>query len=709
MANILLIEPEYHCKYPPLGLMKIAYYHKEIRKDFVWFSKGKVPAYVSDKVKERLYKSKYYIDKYGNNLKDFIKSVDNIILQKKWDRVYVSTLFTYEWKITIDTIEYVKTLVADKSNVYSGGILATLMAEEFEKTTGIKPVKGQLFDSLLIGYDDGVNIDTLTPDYSILDNIEYIYPSNNAYFAYATRGCGMNCEFCAVKTLEPEYMSYISIKDQINEIKEKYGEKKDLLLMDNNVLKSKDFNKIIDEIIELGFGRGATYINPATGKKNNRYVDFNQGLDALLFNEEKVKLLSKIALRPARIAFDHIADEKNYLKALNLAVKYDITHLSNYLLYNADEFVCKGIKYEADKPEDLYNRLRINVDYQDMINKRRQKEKKERIHIFSFPMRYIPLDAKERRYVSEKYWNMKYLRAIQIILIPTQGKGVSSKSFFEAAFGKNVDEYMMVLLMPEDYIATRGKPEKISRISEDERLKKKEEFEIWEGLRKEWIKLYNNLTKEQKIKFKEIISKNEFTTEIVKSIDYKEIRKIFIHYFSEFRIITVLEELEVQMEDELMEEIICYITSECKLMMKHLAKYIIKFKLNSTQIKSFFRFFGQDAVNELIDIWAHDNYENERVIELLGYTTSAYVNPYYLTLIKWCSKLNLLTVSECNRLIMALKQNNKSTINELLADKYDKIFETLTSNYSSIIDKKQLDSLLLEVKNKLVYQLSLFN
>ena len=55
---------------------------------------------------------------------------------------------------------------------------------------------------------------------------------------------------------------------------------------------------------------------------------------------------------------------------------------------------------------------------------------------------------------------MKYLRAIQRILIPTQGKGVSSKSFFEAAFGRNVDEYMMVLLMPEDYIATRGQTRK---------------------------------------------------------------------------------------------------------------------------------------------------------------------------------------------------------------------------------------------------------
>jgi radical SAM superfamily enzyme YgiQ (UPF0313 family) len=56
----------------------------------------------------------------------------------------------------------------------------------------------------------------------------------NAYFMYSTRGCGMNCGFCAVKTLEPTYIPFISIKDQIRKIDATCNSpKKDLLLMDN--------------------------------------------------------------------------------------------------------------------------------------------------------------------------------------------------------------------------------------------------------------------------------------------------------------------------------------------------------------------------------------------------------------------------------------------------------------------------------------------
>ena len=35
------------------------------------------------------------------------------------------------------------------------------------------------------------------------------------------------------------------------------GQKKDLILMDNNVVASPRLNEIIDEIIDLGFQRGA--------------------------------------------------------------------------------------------------------------------------------------------------------------------------------------------------------------------------------------------------------------------------------------------------------------------------------------------------------------------------------------------------------------------------------------------------------------------
>ena len=79
--------------------------------------------------------------------------------------------------------------------------------------------------------------------------------------------------------------------------------------MDNNVLRSPYFDEIIDEIKALGFQKGATYINPRTGKTVQRFVDFNQGLDPFLLTPHKAECLGELALRPARIAFDHIEDQ----------------------------------------------------------------------------------------------------------------------------------------------------------------------------------------------------------------------------------------------------------------------------------------------------------------------------------------------------------------------------------------------------------------
>lgn len=196
--NILLFEPDYESTYPPLGLMKLAYYHKEHRGDFVWLAKGKLPKGVSEKVMGQLETSKYYAARY--ELEDFAAHAEDVIQNRRWDRVYVTSLFTYEWTKTVAAIEYAKTLVDDVSQVFVGGILATLMPEELEAATGIKPMTGLLTDSAALGFADHVNIDMLTPDYSILDLIEHHYPMSEHYIIRATRGCGMKCSFCAVQT-----------------------------------------------------------------------------------------------------------------------------------------------------------------------------------------------------------------------------------------------------------------------------------------------------------------------------------------------------------------------------------------------------------------------------------------------------------------------------------------------------------------------------
>ena len=229
--------------------------------------------------------------------------------------------------------------------------------------------------------------------------------------------------------IEPIYLDYIPLKKQIKIINEKYGIKKDLLLLDNNVLASSKFNRIIEEIKEVGFCKGA--------KLNNkfRYVDFNQGVDLRLLTKEKMKRLAEISIRPLRIAFDHIKLKDKYIEKIEWADEFGLMRLSNYIMYN----------YE-DTPEDFYERLKINVELNERLGTK----------IFSFPMKYIPVTNKDRKFKGE-HWNPRYLRSIQCILNATHGVVGPKRKFFEAAFGRNLKEFKKLLLMPDDYIIYREK------------------------------------------------------------------------------------------------------------------------------------------------------------------------------------------------------------------------------------------------------------
>lgn len=450
MKSILLLEPDYKNKYPPLGLMKIATYHK-LRGDRVRFYKG-----------------------------DF-KGFDFTL---EWDRIYISTLFTFQWRKIIKTIEQAKKIVKNINNIYIGGVAATLLADEIEKATGIKPVKGLLNKKGKIGCSDDNIIDELPLDYQILEQIDYKYPVNNSYFAYCTRGCKNNCEFCAVNTIEPEFVDYVSLPKQINSIISSAGEKKNLLLLDNNVLASACFSKIIDDIKACGFHRGAKFEN------KKRYVDFNQGLDARFLTPEKAKLLGSIAIKPARIAFDDIKLEKIYKKAIYLCANNNIEHLSNYVLFNY-----------KDTPEDFYKRLQINVKLNEELGTK----------IYSFPMKFIPLKSADRRFIG-KHWTQKLLRGVHAILNATHGVVGPKKSFFEKAFGETYKDFFEIALMPEDYIIYRQKHEE-------------EKTKIWKMQ-------YKGLSGSQKNEFYQIVKNNLFTKEILHQTLDSQIKRLLEHYIN---------------------------------------------------------------------------------------------------------------------------------------------------------------------------------
>lgn len=417
--KILLLEPGYKNKYPPLGLMKIAQYHGRYGK--------------KDQV-------------------TFVKGIDPALRKSSWDRIYITTLFSFEYPKIAETIEFALDLVQGQSQrVFVGGIAASLMHERFLSETrwrGIRFIRGLLDQSpataLQLSEEDGDfyagdtssgPIEDLVPDYSILDQIDYKYPIRDAYFAYASRGCIRKCHFCGVPKLEGAQRDATPLTEFVRNVDAMYGPKRDLMLMDNNVVASTRFKEIIAEIRDLGFERGAKLRRPNERVASLRRVDFNQGVDARILCRDKMYLreLSSISLSPLRIAFDHLGLKGPYETAIRYAHEFGMNDLSNYMLYNFH-----------DSPADLFERMYLNVRLNEELS----------IRIYSFPMRYQPTDLPNRSHVGGK-WNRYYLRSVQLVLQATHGVVSGEPEFYKAAFGANHQEFEDILSRPHHMIFNR--------------------------------------------------------------------------------------------------------------------------------------------------------------------------------------------------------------------------------------------------------------
>lgn len=195
MKRILLVEPnkgrKYHTQYPPLGLLKLAAYHKR-RKDEVRFVQG------------------------------FCRDGFNP------DIIYITSLFTYAYEPVHDVICYYSRQY-QKTRIVVGGIYATSCPEHLEEA----------FQNRIEVYRGIVSeVEDILPDYSLI-------PEWKASILFSSRGCIRKCSFCSVPFLEPKFEAKKSIRHLIHPNHNK------VIFWDNNILASPYWKDIFHELEEL--------------------------------------------------------------------------------------------------------------------------------------------------------------------------------------------------------------------------------------------------------------------------------------------------------------------------------------------------------------------------------------------------------------------------------------------------------------------------
>lgn len=603
--QILLVEPNYSNKYPPMGLMKLSTYYKNCG-DHVTFFKGNLKDLVlndtyemliaqlyanDDSVFWELYKPQIceYLKKGtieslddvpGHDTNPIIKDLFRYYRQffyrkdyfkpqfRKYDRVGVTTLFTFYWDITIDTINFVKQLCKTPDGVMVGGVMATILADRVEAATGIKPHQGTLDIPGQLDPDNDMVIDTLPLDYSILEEIDYQYPASNAYYAYMTRGCVNKCKFCAVPKLEPVYKEYLPVSEQVRIAEARYGAKRDLLLLDNNVLASCRFNDIIEDIKRAGFSANSTYVAPnhfEIAIQNLRTGQNDRGYIKSCVKQYK-KLIEKYGAAKMQEVYDLLKDK--HLLEEHTATKAAILETYETLKPYFEEFYANRPKRRyVDFNQGIDSRLitdenmaklaeipirpvRIAFDHWSLRKKYEEAVRTAVRHghtnlsnyilynfedrpielywrlklnvdlceelnasIYSFPMKYHPIEDPDyfsNRDFIGKHWNRKFIRTIQAILNSTKGKVGKGHDFFCKAFGSNEEEFYKLLYMPEAMIIYRFYFEGI-------------------GMTEKWWNDFNSLTEEEMRIIKPIIEHNDFS-DIGSQTDNANVLRVLQYY-----------------------------------------------------------------------------------------------------------------------------------------------------------------------------------
>lgn len=177
----------------------------------------------------------------------------------KYDRVYMSKVF---------------------DDTYTPDMLEPLNADEI-----IKGGTGYGLDNHLPD-----EVEHMMPDYSIYPEI-----TKDTDFGFLTRGCPKGCPFCVVA--EKEGRKSVKVAD----VSEWCSGKKFIKLLDPNLLACRDHMDLLRQLQESG-----------------AWVDFTQGLDCRMLNEENIEAINRLKLKEIHFAWDQMRETKSVLRGLKL-------------------------------------------------------------------------------------------------------------------------------------------------------------------------------------------------------------------------------------------------------------------------------------------------------------------------------------------------------------------------------------------------------
>ena len=374
---------------------------------------------------------------------------------------------------------------------------------------------------------------------------------------------------------------------------------------------------------------------------------------------------------------------------------------------------------EFKKETDLSNKLSRNTDLQEefednisqifnRISSFTVRETKNS-GIITLPDKVYIQEVTEFNRMQEEFiganWNAKYLRALQCMLIPTQGKGIQGRSFFEADFGKTAEDFVMYLAMPERLLNKRGH---FVERKDEPKFEREIRYTQWSENRHlidTWMKYYSMFEKDTVLEY---IGCNRFSVETLDKIENEELKKLYFLYLTPSATIRVFSDCT----EDTKRIISTFISEELPFMYSRIVETILSSKPGYKVIAGILENFGEKVCTDLlkkIDLFS--GHDNDKLTMLIKANKSKRLVDFDFSLLQFIPYFhvsNLLSKQEEQIIMNSAYELKEAPIRKILLLHLDELKDVLIKTNGAQPGDTQIISVIEEQIKELYHQISIF-